>query len=425
MAHTPFMAKARPAARGTRAQPLAGRAALAYAIGALSVATTLYALVRQRVELGWPDDGYGVDPFQVLMVITFAAAGALIASRRPANPIGWLFLFSAAFGAIGAASSVYLRRELVVDGAALSARGVLRSLYEWGWVPFIVPVVAFVPMFFPDGRLLSTRWRPMPALGLVGAVLIAAAITLSPTDATGKLGSPGSSAFADPNPYAIDAPWVGSMLVVGFALLLVAMVLAVASLLVRMRRGTPTERQQLKVFFSAAILYPASVVPGVLTGSFLGSYLGSFLQLLALLGIVAVPVAVTIAILRYRLYDIDVLIRRTLIYAILSAVLLAAYAAGVGLIQFALSPVTSGNGFAVAISTLAVVALFQPVRRRIQSSVDRRFYRRKYDAALTLDGFAVRLRHEIDLDALRDELIRAVGETLQPAHASLWLRGTR
>jgi hypothetical protein len=244
----------------------------------------------------------------------------------------------------------------------------------------------------------------------VGAVAIATAIALSPTDE--------SAAFAGPNPYAIDAPWVGSLFVIGFALLLVAMVLAVASLLVRMRRGTLTERQQLKVFFSAAILYPACVVPGALTGS-------DVFKQLAVVGVVAIPVAVTIAILRYRLYDIDVLIRRTLIYAILSAVLLAAYAAGVGLIQFALSPVTSGNGFAVAISTLAVVALFQPVRRRIRSSVDRRFYRRKYDAALTLDTFAVRLRDEIDLDALRDELIGAVGETLQPTHASLWLRGAR
>jgi len=125
------------------------------------------------------------------------------------------------------------------------------------------------------------------------------------------------------------------------------------------------------------------------------------------------------------LYDIDVLIRRTLTYAALSALLFVAYVTGVALIQFVFSPVTSGNGLAVAISTLAVVALFQPLRRRIQSSFDRRFYRRRYDAVRTLDSFAVRLRDEIDLDALRAELITAVGATVQPTHASLWLRGTR
>jgi len=404
------VAKARRASGGTRARPLASWATLAYSIGALCVATVLYVFVLEIVDLGRPGNTYVVDAFEVVMPITFAAAGALIASRLPANPIGWLFLLSATAGALAQASGEYMRRGIFAEGATFSAPAVLRSFVDWAWVPFIIPVVAFVPMFFPDGRLFSSRWRPMPALALVGAVAIATAIALSPTDE--------SAAFAGPNPYAIDAPWVGSLFVIGFALLLVAMVLAVASLLVRMRRGTPTERQQLKVFFSAAILYPACVVPGALTGS-------DVFKQLAVVGVVAIPVAVTIAILRYRLYDIDVLIRRTLIYAILSAVLLAAYAAGVGLIQFALSPVTSGNGFAVAISTLAVVALFQPVRRRIRSSVDRRFYRRKYDAALTLDTFAVRLRDEIDLDALRDELIGAVGETLQPTHASLWLRGAR
>jgi hypothetical protein len=271
-------------------------------------------------------------------------------------------------------------------------------------------------MFFPDGRLLSARWRPMPILALVGATAMAVAIAVSPwTDAT--------SPSAGPNPYAVDAPWVGPLLIIGFALLLSATVLAVASLVVRMRRGTPIERQQLKVFFYAAIPWPVAIVTGPLTGS--APWLEPVQHLFAQIGMFAVPVAVAIAILRYRLYDIDVLIRRTLIYATLSAVLLAAYLSGVALVQLALSPVTSGNGLAVAISTLTVVALFQPLRRRIQAAVDRRFYRRRYDAVRTLDGFAVRLRDEIDLDALRGELLGAVGETLQPAHASLWLRDAR
>jgi hypothetical protein len=145
-------------------------------------------------------------------------------------------------------------------------------------------------------------------------------------------------------------------------------------------------------------------------------------DLLDVFGIVAVPVAVAVAILRYRLYDIDVLIRRTLIYATLSAVLLAAYASGVALIQLALAPATSGNGLAVAISTLAVLALFQPLRRRIQEGVDRRFYRSRYDAVRILDNFAVRLRDEVDLNAVRADLLGSVQQTMAPAHVSLWLR---
>ncbi len=403
------MASARRASSGTRVPRIAEWATLAYGLGGLTVATTIFAFVLQLVDVGRPNVGYAVDPFLLIAPIVFAAAGAFIASRRPANPIGWLFLFSGAWGALGSVSNLYLGREPAAAGATVSAYAVLRSVNGWAWVPVIVPVVAFVPMFFPDGRLPSARWRAMPALGLVGAVAIAVAIALSPTD---------ESTPSGPNPYAVDAPWVGWLLVAGLGLFLGATVLAVASLVVRMRRGTPIERQQLKIFFYAAIVYPGCGVLGSLTG-------WEAFNLLAVVGVVAVPVAVAIAILRYRLYDIDVLIRRTLTYAVLSAVLFVAYVTGVALIQFVFSPVTSGNGLAVAISTLAVVALFQPLRRRIQSSVDRRFYRRRYDAVRTLDTFAVRLRDEIDLDALQAELIRAVGDTVQPTHASLWLRGTR
>ena len=382
------------------------KSALAYLIGALSVVSMLYVFVLQSLD-GRPDGSL------VVIVSTYAAMGALIASHRPANPIGWLLLFSAAFGAVISGSSEYLSRENLAVGTTIGTPALLRSLSQWGWVPLVVPVVAFVPMFFPDGRLLSARWRAMPILALVGATAVALAIAVSPwTDE--------SSPSAGPNPYAIDAPWVGPLLIIGFALLLSAIVLAVASLVVRMRSGTRIERQQLKVFFYAAVPWPAAVVTGPLAG--VAPWLGPVQQLLGQIGMLAVPVAVAIAIFRYRLYDIDVLIRRTLIYATLSAVLLVAYASAVALVQFALSPVTSGNGLAVAISTLAVVALFQPLRRRTQAAVDQRFYRRRYDAARTLDGFAVRLRDEIDLDALRDELLGAVGETLQPAHASLWLR---
>jgi len=409
LTHTLAMANRGLALRGTQAPRVARWALLGYAIAAISVVTTLSVLVLQLVELGRTADQFGVDPFTATTVVTFGAAGALIAARRPTNPIGWLFLFSAMFESVGAVSNEYLRRGILVEGTTFNGAAMVRSLNAWGWVPVIVPVVAFVPMFFPDGRLPSARWRAMPMLGLMGGVAIAVAITLSPAEEGNPLG---------PNPLAVGAPWVGVLLVTGLAVFLVATVLAVASLVVRMRRGTPIERQQLKVFFYAAVLYPAFFVLGALTG-------WEVFDQVAVLGVVAMPIAVAIAILRYRLYDIDLLIRRTVTYAVLSVVLLVSYVTGVALVQFALSPLTAGNGLAVAISTLVVVALFQPLRRRIQSSVDRRFYRRRYDAVRTLDTFAVRLGDEIDLDALHAELIRAVGDTVQPTHASLWLRVTR
>ena len=389
---------------------------LAYAIGSLSLAATFAAFVVQLRDSPPVDDRYNLSALDGLLAATIAVTGMLIGGRRPANAIGWLFLFSAAWGAFGNAETGYLRHALVAQGTTYVAPPALQSSLSWGWVLLVIPVVAFVPMYFPSGRLLSGHWRPMPVLGLVGGLGIVLAIALSPVDRQ-STSDPGSAygAVSGANPYAIDAPWVQPLLIVSFALVLVAILLAVASLIVRMRRGTQVERQQLKVFFYAAVLWPLLIVPAGLTGS-------PLLQLLVILGIVAVPVAVTFAILRYRLYDIDILIRRTLIYAMLSAALLVTYLVGVALIQFALAPITSGNGLAVAISTLTVVALFQPLRRRIQTNVDRRFYRQKFDAALTLDHFASRLREEIDLDALQVELLGVVGDALQPAQVSLWLR---
>jgi len=408
------MAKAR-APGGGRNTRLQRWSVLAYAIGGLSLGAVLAAFILQTVDGGQPNGRYNVNVFDALLPITFAVTGMLIGSRRPSNPIGWLFLFSAAWSALGTASTGYLRHALIAEGATWTPPDALQSLAVWGWVPLVIPVVAFVPMFFPNGRLLSARWRLMPAVALVGAVGIAVAVGLSPTDPRSSSDPSTPYAVDGSNPYALDAPWVKPLLLVSFALLLLAIILAIASLVLRMRRGSQIERQQLKAFFYAAILWPLTVVPAGVTGS-------AELELLALLGIVAVPVAVTVAILRYRLYDIDVLIRRTLIYAMLSAALLVAYLSGIALVQFALAPVTSGNGLAVAISTLTVVALFQPLHRRIQTIVDRRFYRRRYDTERTLDSFAVSLRDEIELDSLEVELIDVVRNALQPAEVSLWLR---
>jgi hypothetical protein len=223
------------------------------------------------------------------------------------------------------------------------------------------------------------------------------------------------------NPLAIDGPLAT---VLGYLnsspFTFVVYLIPVAAVVARFRTAAGRERQQLKWFAYTSSILISFFVATVLVPVF--SYLAGLGPLVIVLAMDLIPISVAIAIMRYRLYDIDVLIRRTLTYTVLSVVLFVAYVTGVALTQLVFSPVTSGNGLAVAISTLAVVALFQPLRRRIRSSVERRFYRRRYDAVRTLDSFAVRLRDEIDLDALQAELITAVGATVQPTHASLWLR---
>jgi len=197
---------------------------------------------------------------------------------------------------------------------------------------------------------------------------------------------------------------------------------AVASLIDRYRHAGPTTRLQIRWFVYAAALFGSLVIGVVLVAG-----VTSDPTLVALLSAAhsLFPVAIMVAVLRYRLYDIDVLIRRTLIYVALSAVLLGTYILGVVVFQTLLAPITSGNGIAVAISTLAVVALFQPMRTRIQATVDRRFYRSHYDAERTLESFSVRLRDEVDLDAVRVELLDSVARAIQPASVSLWLRADR
>jgi hypothetical protein len=227
-----------------------------------------------------------------------------------------------------------------------------------------------------------------------------------------------------PNPFALHGPLGDLVLLAGATMLKLKLfpalaLMAAAALVVRFRRSRGVEREQLRW-----LMYTAAVSVGLLLIGFLTppGPAADVAQVASLFGIGLLPIAIGIAITRYRLYDIDVLIRRTLIYAVLSAVLLATYVGGVALLQAILAPLTAGSGVAVAISTLAVVALFQPVRTRIQATVDRRFYRAKYDAERTLDVFAARLRDEVDLAALEGELLDAVNDTVQPAYASVWLR---
>jgi hypothetical protein len=284
-------------------------------------------------------------------------------------------------------------------------------------IGFIVPIVVVligVPLIFPDGHLLSPRWRWV--VGLSGAALLALAVAEI-------FGQALIGATEDlPNPFVIPAlePLVAALQAFATVGSSVGFAAAVLAVIIRFRRGNETERHQLKWLIAvsavAAIAFPlANVLPA--------SLFADVFLLIGLLALFALPLAIGVAILRYRLYDIDRIISRTIGWTLVSGLLVAAFAVVVIGLQAALTGVTQGDTLAVAASTLIAFALFQPVRGAVQRAVDRRFDRGRYDAQLTVDAFAERLRDEVDLDTLADELERTVNGAIRPTAASLWLPG--
>jgi hypothetical protein len=335
--------------------------------------------------------------------LAVAPVGALIAVRRPSNGIGWILL---ALGLDIAATSAAAVLSRAGDADALAF--VLRFMSNIGWA-IGVALLGWFLLLFPDGRLPSRRWRPLAWAVAAWPVALLTAAVLAPTTISGGR--------TVPNPLGGVGGPLGDVLTLAVPLLFAAVVplfgaVAVATL-VRFARSSGPERQQLKWFAYAVILCLLAVFVSLAMSGF-GVALNFALY--------SLPVATAFAILRHRLYDIDLLINRTLVYGALTAALAATYFGAVALLQTALRPLTGESEFAVAGSTLAVVALFAPLRRRIQGVVDRRFYRSRYDAARTLDAFGARLRDQVDLDAVERQLLGVVRETLQPAHASLWLR---
>jgi hypothetical protein len=343
-----------------------------------------------------------------------ATIGAVVAVRQPRNAIGWILCLIALGGSAAIVSDVYAEEA--------SARSLLGGqlaawLSTWVWLPSFIIAAVFLLLLFPDGRLLSRRWRPVA--WLTGVVLVLGAFDEATTRER--------LSFGYENPLALSSEVADALSFLGplgIVLLLFSLAASVTALIVRFRRSRGELRQQLKWFVFATAFMPLGFGLAGIQAGFGGIHpLGDVGWLVGILAAtLGIPLSAGIAILRYRLYDIDVVINRTLVYGSVTAVLAAAYLGLVLLFQLAFSPVTEGNGLAVALSTLAVAALFRPARNRVQALVDRRFYRRKYDAQRTLEGFASRLREEVDLDALRAELTGVVAETMHPAHVSLWLR---
>ncbi|MDP8947350.1 MAG: hypothetical protein M3N09_04520 [Actinomycetota bacterium] len=370
---------------------------------------TSYVLQRRA---GLLDDNSVENAALLVGFSAFAVVGALLVAKRPTNAIGWI-MAAVAMVSIFLAGDSYAAYVMVTRGQPDALAVVGAWIGSWYWLLLLALVLVYLPLLFPDGRLPSRRWLPVAVLagiGMLGVVVLGAlADTLPLNEAPG---------YEIDNPIGIeglghveDLPVFGVLT----GLLFVGIIGAVASVVVRFRRSRGVERQQMKWFVYAVT--PMLLIP---TEDYLLGIVSSVALSVVLIGL---PTAIGIAVLRYRLYDIDVLINRTLVYGSLTALLVTVYVGSIVVLQAVFRSLTGQDSqLTIVASTLAIAALFNPLHRRIQAFVDRRFYRRKYDAAKTLAAFSSRLRDETDLAELNEELLAVVRETMQPAHVSLWLR---
>ena len=378
---------------------------------------TLLLLSGVVVEIYFTWQGPGDIPFIagfVAVQLGAATAGAIISSRLPWNAVGWIFLAIGLLLGLVFAVGAYavLAIETGYDSLLPGSR-IAAWIGSWMFIPVAFGLPMFLLLLFPDGRFVSKRWR------LVGWVLGAMVIfaTVSKAFLPGRI-PPGLQ-----NPLAPGGT-AGEVLEildsVTNALALPAFALAVAGLAVRLWRSRGVERQQLKWFAYSAALVGAGLSASVFLPRGWAADLAFLVGLLALAGL---PVTAGIAMLRYRLYDIDVIVNRTLVYGTLTVSLVAVYVGSVVFLQYVFRAVSGGGSqLAIVASTLVIAALFNALRRRIQEFIDRRFYRSKYDARNTLSAFSTKLRDETDLDVLRDDLVSVVRNTVQPEHVSLWLK---
>jgi hypothetical protein len=350
------------------------------------------------------------DWLAVAIFFASGVVGALVASRLPSNPIGWIFMGLVVLLGITSLADAYAAVSLE-DGEA----GGLVPWAAWyqskAFLGFFATLL-YTLLVFPNGRLLTPRWRIVLWAGTAGLVLCSVGVLFAAEtlDDYPEIMSPAG----------IDSPIVDWAFVPGFVLFAAALVAAAVSIVLRFRRAVGIERQQLTVLVAAGVFAVSTLVISGFVGAWTQEDAGIAITLL---GVLSIPVAIGVAMLRYRLYEIDRVISRTLVYGALTVILGAAYAGLVLAGQAVFSSFAGGSNLAIAVSTLVVAALFLPLRSRVQRVVDRRFYRRRYDAQRTLEAFGARLREEVELETLQDDLWTVVHETVQPAHAFVWLRG--
>jgi hypothetical protein len=389
---------------------------LAWSMWALSLALTALSLLLLVLNLSHPNTHIFDWWLSNTTIVIDVTVGAIVASRRPENPVGWLLCLSGLTVSVGHFSSQYAIYALLAQPDSLPAGQALAWVASWN-LSITIGLQVFYLLLFPTGGLPSIRWRWL--VWLTGAFVLVGAI-LSAFSSDAYLGSLGPIR----NPLGIE----GFTNVYKAVLYAVAPLLYVAvalSLFMRLRRAVGVERQQLKWLAYAAATFAIgiileAIIPSVTEPPLWAEVAG---YALFIAGGAAIPVAIGIAILRYRLYEIDLIINRTLVYGSLTAMLAFVYFGSVTLLQYLFSLLTGpGSTLAIVASTLAIAALFNPLRRRIHGFIDRRFYRRKYDAAKTLEAFGSRLRDETDLEKLCEDLGEVVDETMQPAHVSVILR---
>jgi hypothetical protein len=376
---------------------------------ALSLALSALDFVLIALILRLDTPAYFFWPELTVLAIGYSVIGAIIASRLPGHPIGWICCAIGLIAAVDHFGGEYSVYALLAQPDPLPGGMAMLWLQDWLWMLFI-GLIVFLLLLFPTGRLPSSSWRPF-AWGSVVVILVAVILTAS---------MPLPSSVDEIQSYFEEPPSP-----IQLSVLLLGLV-AAASVVIGRRNARGVERQQIKwllyaapIWFFGSVLKIAVFYFALVEGPW-GLLVG---YLLVAVGGLGGPIAIGVAILRYRLYEIDTLINRTLVYGALTAALVAVYVGSVVALQGLLRALTGGESqLAIVASTLAVAAMFTPLRRGIQAFIDRRFYRRKYDATKTLEAFAAKLRDETDLDSLNAELVGAVRETMHPAHVSLWLR---
>ncbi len=397
-------------ALGPRSGSARGVTAVAWALWAVSVVFVAISLVTARSG--------GNDPLPAVaqgsVALSFATAGAILVNRLPGNVIGWwLALGGLCFG-VGNGAAGLADYGLIVHPGSLPGAIWFLWLSQWLWAPAFGAVFGLA-LVYPSGRLLSARWRP---------VAVAAVLLITLFSFGGAFGPWTDGQLPGQNPLQIAGAAPDALGLLLGPLSVLVPLLTIASLVIRYRRATGIERAQLKWFaFVVGISAPALVVGLFLYGNDGVELIVSNVALLiAYTGFALLPVAIGIAVLRYRLYEIDRLISRTISYGVLTAIVGGLFIGFILALQALLAPVTQSNELAVAGSTLLAAALFQPIRRRVQRLVDRRFNRSRYDAERTVAAFAERLRDEVDLEQLRAEILATVSATVEPTSVSLWLR---
>jgi hypothetical protein len=391
---------------------------LAWSLCGLSLALTALALLLLALNLSKPNTHIFDWWFGNTLIVIDVTVGAIVASRRPENPIGWLLLLSGLAISMNHFGAQYAIYALLAQPGSLPTGEALAWIASW-LLPIYSGLQVFYLLLFPTGRLPSRRWKWVAWL-TVAYILVG--VILSAFSSGAYLGSLGPIR----NPLGIEG-FTNTYKAVLYTVSPLLYGAVAISLLLRLRRAEGVERQQIKWFAYAAAIFALGIVliviPLAIDTPPWYEWVGTAIFTVA--G-AAIPISIGIAILRYRLYEIDTLINRTLVYGALTATLVLVYFGGVTATQAVFRTLTGQQEqqpqLAIVVSTLVIAALFTPLRRRVQGFIDRRFYRRKYDAAKTLEAFSARLRDKTDLDALSEDLTGVVRETMQPAHVSLWLR---